>query len=631
MPPSRMPDGSSRSVSSRSLPLRAPTARNHTTHSRQATDWRRGARHRIRDTRLLPDRIAGRAAHETGPIAAARETRPMPTAQPDRTPPGRASTLATPPVSAPVGSAVSAPAGRGATVPADRVVPVGTHRAVSAGNASAAPEAPTALAPAVPAPAVPAPAAAPGPAPAADSSRRKAFRLALILVASFMMVLDFSIVNVALPSIERELNLSTSLVDWVVTAYAIAFGGLLILGGRAADMLGRRRMFVIGLVAFSLASLSGGLAQDPVLLLASRVVQGAGAAIVMPAALSLITTGFPEGRERTRALGLYGATASLGFVAGQVLGGVLVEFTSWRAVFLVNVPVGLIAAIIAPKVLGRSANLRDTRAGHRLDVRGALLITSAVALAVFAVSEGDTFGWLSPVVLGTAAAAAIAFGAFALAETRHPEPLIRLDMFRHAGLRRGSALALLMGLWNGGEMLVLSLYFQQVLHESPLVTGLAIAPQGMAGFTAGMFGTQLAARFGGVRRLLAVTAAASAAGFLVLTQLPAAGYSPLLLAVMLIGFGTAGTAFGSIVIASRGVPDSDQGVVGGMINTSRQIGAAIGAALLPAVALGVGHEAGVAGVTGDRAAMLTGAVASVLAMLLAWRASRVGDPVAQPR
>ena len=228
-------------------------------------------------------------------------------------------------------------------------------------------------------------------------------------------------------------------------------------------------------------------------------------------------------------------------------------------------------------------------------------------------------------------AAAIAFGAFALAETRHPEPLIRLDMFRHAGLRRGSALALLMGLWNGGEMLVLSLYFQQVLHESPLVTGLAIAPQGMAGFTAGMFGTQLAARFGGVRRLLAVTAAASAAGFLVLTQLPAAGYSPLLLAVMLIGFGTAGTAFGSIVIASRGVPDSDQGVVGGMINTSRQIGAAIGAALLPAVALGVGHEAGVAGVTGDRAAMLTGAVASVLAMLLAWRASRAGDPVAQPR
>ena len=387
-------------------------------------------------------------------------------------------------------------------------------------------------------------------------------------------------------------------------------------------MLGLRRMFVIGLVAFSIASLSGGLARDPVLLLASRVVQGAGAAVVMPAALSLITTGFREGRERSRALGLYGATASLGFVAGQVLGGVLVELTSWRSVFLVNVPVGLIAALAAPRILGHSANLRHARSGHRLDVRGALLITVAVALAVFAVSEGDTFGWLSPAVLGAAVVAVAAGAAFAVAETRHPEPLIRLTMFRHAGLRRGSALALLMGLWNGGEMLVLSLYFQQVLHESPLVTGLAIAPQGMAGFTAGLYGTQLAARFGGVRRLLTVTAAASAAGFLVLTQLPAAGYSPLLLAVMLIGFGTAGTAFGSIVIASRGVPDADQGVVGGMINTSRQIGAAIGAALLPAVAIGIGHGTGV---TGDRAAMLAGAIASALAMLLAWRASRAGD------
>ena len=317
-------------------------------------------------------------------------------------------------------------------------------------------------------------------------------------------------------------------------------------------------------------------------------------------------------------------------MAGQVLGGVLVEFTSWRAVFLVNVPVGLIAAFAAPKLLGHSANLRDARAGHRLDVRGALLITVAVALAVFAVSEGNAFGWLSPAVLAASAVAIIAGAAFALAEARYPEPLIRLGMFRHAGLRRGSALALLMGLWNGGEMLVLSLYFQQVLHESPLVAGLAIAPQGMAGFTAGMYGTQLAARLGGVRRLLAVTAAASAVGFLVLTQLPAAGYSPLLLAVMLIGFGTAGTAFGSIVIASRGVPDGDQGVVGGMINTSRQIGAAIGAALLPAVALGIGRSAG-AGVTGDRAAMLTGAVASVLAMLLAWRASRAGDALVQHR
>src|SRR5215475_4589870 len=181
---------------------------------------------------------------------------------------------------------------------------------------------------------------------------RPGLRLALILVASFMVVLDFTIVNIALSSIEREFGITTSAAQWVVTGYAIAFSGLLILGGRAADLLGRRRMFVIGLIVFSLASLAGGLAGDPVLLVASRVVQGAGAAMVAPAALSLITTSFPAGPQRTRAIGLYGSIASVGFVAGQVLGGVLVEWTSWRSVFLVNVPVGLAAAALAPRVIG---------------------------------------------------------------------------------------------------------------------------------------------------------------------------------------------------------------------------------------------------------------------------------------
>ena len=184
----------------------------------------------------------------------------------------------------------------------------------------------------------------------------------LILIASFMVVLDFSIVNVALPSIQRELGFATSAAQWVVTGYAITFGGLLILGGRAADLFGRRRMFRAGLIAFSVASLAGGLARDPGLLIAARAVQGAGAALVAPAALSLITTGFPEGNQRNKALGLYGATASIGFVAGQVLGGVLVQFTSWRAVFLVNVPVGVAAVLLTPHLLGRGREDR-TRAG----------------------------------------------------------------------------------------------------------------------------------------------------------------------------------------------------------------------------------------------------------------------------
>ena len=439
--------------------------------------------------------------------------------------------------------------------------------------------------------------------PAETSPRRQPLQLALILVAAFMVVLDFSIVNVALPSIERELHMPADAVQWIVTGYAISFGGLLILGGRAADLLGRRRMFVIGLVAFAIASLAGGLAQDPALLLAARVVQGAGAAIVAPAALSLITTGFPEGAERTRAIGLYGAVSSVGFVSGQVLGGVLVQFTSWRAVFLVNV---------------RRDRAAATTSRIRLDVRGALLITGAVTLVVFAVSQGVVLGWTSPLVITATVVAAAATAVFMKAETRHPQPLIRPSLLHRKGLRDGTTLAFLLGLWNGGEMLVLSLYLQQVLHESPLLTGLIIAPQGVVGFAAGVIGPRLAGKIG-VRRLLVLTAACAAAGFLVLTQLPAAGYSPVLFVVTLIGFGTAGTALGSTVLASRGMADADQGLVGGMINTSRQIGAAVGAALLPAVAVSV---SGGIGVSGDRAAMFAAALAALAATAVAWRAAR---------
>jgi EmrB/QacA subfamily drug resistance transporter len=455
------------------------------------------------------------------------------------------------------------------------------------------------------------------PRPSAASPRRRRLGLALILTAAFMVVLDFSIVNVALASIEREFGFSASAVQWIVTGYAIAFGGLLILGGRAADTFGRRRMFIIGLAVFSAASLAGGLAHDPVLLVASRVIQGAGAALVAPSALSLITTGYPEGPERTRALGMYGATASVGFVAGQVLGGVLVQFTSWRAVFLVNVPVGIVALLLAPRLLGESRQAGPV--GRKLDIGGAALITAAVAAVVFAVSQAYVLGWTSPAVLGALLLAAAAAGAFALVERRHPEPLARADLLRMPTLRKASTMNLLLGLWNAGELIVLSLYFQQVLHFSPLATGLAIAPQGVIGFMAGAFGARLTRRVG-IRRVLILTSAIAACGFLALTRLPAGGgYSPLLAAVILVGFGTAGTAFGTMVTASAGVADDDQGLVGGVLNTSRQVGAAIGAALLPAVAEAVSHGRPAAIVGGDRAAMLTAAVAAALATVIAWR------------
>jgi EmrB/QacA subfamily drug resistance transporter len=455
---------------------------------------------------------------------------------------------------------------------------------------------------------------------------RSVLRLALILVASFMVVLDFTIVNIALPSIERDFGIATSVVQWVVTGYAIAFSGLLILGGRAADLLGRRRMFVVGLVVFSLASLAGGLAGDPLLLVASRIVQGAGAAIVAPAALSLITTSFPAGPRRTRAIGLYGSMASVGFVAGQVLGGVLVEWTSWRAVFLVNVPIGLAAAFLAPRVIDAAPQAPAVgspapaaRRGRRIDLRGAVLITAAVTLAVYSMSQGDVLGWTSPLVLGAAVIAVASGAGFVAAETHHPAPLVSPRVLLRPGLRDGAALAFLLGVWNGGELLVLSLYLQQALHLSPLATGAVIAPQGVAGFTMGFFGPRIAGRLG-IRRMLVVAGAVTAVGFTVLTRLPSTGYSPVLTVVILVGLGSAGTAFGAMVLGTRELADTDQGLAGGVINTSRQVGAALGAALLPAVAESM--TGGIAGVTGDRAAMLTGAVAALAATTVSWQASR---------
>ena len=312
--------------------------------------------------------------------------------------------------------------------------------------------------------------------------------------------------------------------------------------------------------------------------------------------------------------------ASVGFVSGQVLGGVLVEWTSWRAVFLVNVPVGLAAALLAPRLIAAPAAAASAAnaapaGGRRLDVRGAVLITAAVALAVFGISQGDVLGWTSPLVLGAAVIAAAAAACFVAAEARHPAPLVRPRLLLRPGLRNGAVLAFLLGVWNGGELLVLSLYLQQSLHFSPLATGLIIAPQGLAGFSMGMLGPRLAGRLG-VRRVLVLAGAAATVGFAVLTRLPAAGYSPLLLVVILVGFGGAGTAFGSIVLASRELADGDQGLAGGVINTSRQVGAAVGAALLPAVADAV------RGVSGDRAAMLTATVAALAATAVSWHAAR---------
>ncbi|HWE65680.1 MAG TPA: MFS transporter [Acidimicrobiales bacterium] len=453
--------------------------------------------------------------------------------------------------------------------------------------------------------------------------------LSLVLVASFMVVLDFSIVNVALPSIHRDLRFGGDSVQWVVTAYAITFGGLMVLGGRIADTVGRRSMFIVGLALFSAASLAAGLSTDAGLLVAARAIQGVGAAVVAPAALSLITARITEGPRRTRALGLYGATASIGYVVGQVLGGVLVEYGSWRLIFLVNVPVGVIAALLAPRLV--SADARRSPSA-RVDVAGGLLITLAVGLAVFAISEGPVLGWAQPLVFGALCVGALALLAFVAVERSQAHPLIDVRLLRRRGLRTAALLTLLVGAWTAGELVVMSVYLQQTLHDSPLMSGLVIAPQGAVGFITGMFSARLMRRLG-LRTLLVASTALAGTGFVVLSRLPATGhYNALFAAVLLIGCGTVGTSFGATVMAASGMAAADQGLVSGVVNTTRQVGAAVGVAVLMAIAEGSRARAGVATVGGDRAALLVAGLVALGGAFVAGFGARprptVGAPVA---
>jgi EmrB/QacA subfamily drug resistance transporter len=443
-----------------------------------------------------------------------------------------------------------------------------------------------------------------------------------------MVVLDFSIVNVALPSIHQALGFGSDSVQWVVTAYAITFSGLLILGGRIGDLFGRRRIFVAGLLLFAAASLAAGLSTDAVMLVIARAVQGIGAAMVAPASLSLITARIGEGPQRTRALGLYGATASIGFVAGQVLGGVGVQYFGWASIFLINVPVGIAVALLASRLI--SADHGPAKSA-RLDVWGGVLVTTTIAAAVYAVSEGPVLSWGHPEIIAAIVLTLVAAAGFVAVERAHPHPLVKLRLLALPNLRTAGILASFMGAWTAGELVVMSLYLQQTLHDSPLVAGLVIAPQGIVGFITGMFGSRLA-RTIGLRKLLIASTLSVGIGFLILMNLPSGGhYSAVFLAVLLIGFGTVGTVFGTTVMASQGMADADQGLVGGVVNTTRQVGAAMGVAVLVAVAEGSHASEGTSTVGGDRIAMLVAALVGLTGVIFAWFGARTSVTPSAPR
>jgi EmrB/QacA subfamily drug resistance transporter len=396
-----------------------------------------------------------------------------------------------------------------------------------------------------------------------------------------MVVLDIAIVNVALPSIKIDLGFSQENLQWVISAYALVFGGFLLLGGRAADLLGRRRIFLVGVVVFTASSFLAGLAWSEASLIGARAFQGLGAAIISPAALSILTTTFREGRERNLALGVWGAVGGFGAAAGVLLGGVLTDSLSWEWIFFVNVPVGLVALALTPILLGES---RDARV-RRFDLPGAALVTGGLSVLVYAITQAGRDGWLAGETLVFFAAALVLLAAFGGWELRHPEPLMRFGILQIRTVSGANVAGFIMGTALFAMFLMLTLYMQQVLGYSAMKTGVAyLAVAGTAIVWSGV-AAQLVTRVG-VKPVLVAGMATLTAGLVYFTQVSVGGsyLGDLLPGFLLIGFGI-GFAFVPISIAAlAGVQPAEAGLASGLINTSQQIGGALGIAALSTIA-----------------------------------------------
>ena len=417
---------------------------------------------------------------------------------------------------------------------------------------------------------------------AKEFEQRRWLALALLCVAQFVVVLDASIVNVALPTIGEALDFSQDNLSWVVNAYVLTFGGFLLLGGRLADVLGRRRVFMGGLILFALASLAGGLANSESTLIAARAVQGLGAAILSPAALSIVTTTFRDGAERNKALGAWGAVAGSGGAAGVLLGGVLTEYVGWEWVLWVNVPIGIAAAAIAPRLIAESHAESETRA---FDLGGALSVTAALATLVYALVEAPDAGWGSTQTIGLLAVAAALFGAFVAIEQRSAAPLVPFSIFRLRTLTGANVVGILTGASLFSMFFFISLYMQNVLGYSAIKTGLSYLPLAVSIILAAGIASQLVTRIG-FKPVLATGMALIAAGLFWFGQISADGgfvadvLGPSLLAAVGLGF-----AFVPQTIAAvSGVSDREAGLASGLINTSQQVGGALGLAVLSTVA-----------------------------------------------
>ncbi|WP_407361495.1 DHA2 family efflux MFS transporter permease subunit [Microbacterium sp. LBN7] len=416
---------------------------------------------------------------------------------------------------------------------------------------------------------------------AAPRSSRRWLALGILALAQFLVVLDASIVNIALPVLGQQLGMDTAALAWVITAYVLAFGGLLLLGGRLADRYGHRRVFLVGAAGFVAASALAGLSFSAEMLLAARALQGASAALLAPAALALLTHLFPDAKERTTALGVWGGVAGIGSAAGVLLGGVLTATLGWQSVFFVNVPVGAIVLIAIPLLITRD----DARASGRLDVAGAVTVTAALVALVGGFSAVEQLGFLHPLPLVLFAGALVLGAAFLVIERRSAEPLVPLSVFRNRSLALGNVVMVLGGAAMVALFFALSVYMQAVLSYDALAAGLSQLP--LAGALVLVAGAvpSLIGRLG-VRSVLIGSLLVLAGGLVWLAAAPADAefVAQLLGPTLLIGVGLGGAFVATTQLAVDGVEGGEAGLAGGLINTSQQIGGAVGLAVLGTIA-----------------------------------------------
>jgi EmrB/QacA subfamily drug resistance transporter len=459
-----------------------------------------------------------------------------------------------------------------------------------------------------------------------------------------MVVLDIAIVNVALPSIQIDLGFSQQNLQWVISAYALVFGGFLLLGGRTADLLGRRRIFVVGTIVFTAGSLLCGLAWSEASLIGARAIQGLGAAAITPAALAILVTTFKEGRERNIALGAWGATGGFGAAAGVLFGGILTDLLSWEWIFFVNVPVGLAALALTPVLLSESLD----KHGQGFDALGAILVTTGLSILVLGITQGRVWGWDSAETIGVFASSAGLLAAFILWELRAKDPLVPFSIFRLRTLTASNAVGFILGTALFAMFLMLTLYMQQVLEYSPLKTGVAyLAVAGTAVIWANV--AAVAVNRFGVKPALVFGMSLMTVGLLYFTQVSVGGSygTDLLPGFLIIGLGIPFSFVPITIAAVAGTKREEAGLASGLINTSQQIGGAVGIAILSSIAvsttsdaLATGTEPPVALTDGFVAAFWAGAAIAFVGVLVSVFLVRtrdlqeqellVGEPALEP-